>query len=208
MLKKIATTALAVSALAMATQASAMTGVYVNGNLGYAKQSYTTDLTGNDDTASDSTFAWEGFLGYNHDMNDQWGLGAELGYADYNEMKWTSGVDSNDTLTNEQYGWIINAVGTYHADDQFDLFAKAGLIFGKNKLKETDSTHSATESETNSNTQFMTTLGVGYNVMPELAVVLQWEHIFGNKIKDEVDGGDNFQTVNAFMAGVKYTFEM
>lgn len=219
MLKKIAITAIATSSLMVAAQASALTGIHVNGNLGYANQSARSSLKNAFDPTSTATggqvtlnkrskkhFAWTAFGGYNYDFNDDWGMGLELGYGDFGQTKWKTDGGADEVKV-DQTAWMLLASSTWHADENFDVFLKAGAAFGKTDYKSDGGVQIDGEtSKKYNNTRAMTVLGAAYNFMPEFGVNLEWDHIFGTQVS--TNSANKFQTVDAFMAGLKYTFEL
>ncbi len=97
------------------------------------------------------------------------------------------------------------AVATYHFDEDMNAYFKAGAAFGKNDVISNDTGY--TDSDGNhGSTRPMTVLGARFNIMPELAVSLEWQHIFGSKMT--ASNTNNFQTIDAGMLGLTYTFEV
>ena len=87
------------------------TGFYVGAGVG----DYGIKLDGNTFDAND--FGYKVFGGYNFIPY----LGVELEYID-------GGSPSDQGVSIDMYGFNLSAVGIWPVTDQFDLFAKAGLI--------------------------------------------------------------------------------
>ncbi len=87
------------------------TGFYVGAGVG----DYGIKLDGNAFDAND--FGYKVFGGYNFIEY----LGAEIEYID-------GGSPSDHGISIDMYGFNFSAVGIWPVTDQFDLFAKAGLI--------------------------------------------------------------------------------
>ncbi len=208
MLKKIAISSLAAASLIISTNASALTGAYVNGQLGYVNQTANSSLdTTSLDDQSKKHFGYNLFLGYNYDLDEQFSIAGEIGYGDYGQTEWENSSNSN-SLSADQSAFLLLGVGRYRFNPLFSTYLKAGFAFGQTDI-DTDGTVVLTDgktSETFDNTQLMTALGVTYNFTPELATNLEWQHIFGDKITS--DAVSRFQTVDAFMLGLTYTFEV
>ncbi len=209
MLKKIAITTIAASSLMAAASASAITGIYVDGALGYASQSATSEPFAGVGVTLDKRekthFAWDAAFGYMYDINTDFGLGLELGYGSYGQVKWKND-DSSAKMTTDETAWTLLGVFNWSINDMFDAYVKAGAAYGKNHVK-TDGLAGGSTDDNRHKVRPMTVLGVDYKIMPELAVNLEWQHIFGQDITSTGDT-DKFQTVNALMLGLKYTFAM
>lgn len=210
MLKKFALTTVATTTLLMAANASALTGVFINGQVGYANQTANSSL--GDGSLSDREKyhgAWNATLGYNYDVNEQFNLAAEFGYGYYGRTTWKAETGSVDGFAKiKQSAWLLLFTAGYNFNEMFGAYVKAGPAFGRSNVRG-DNTYSfddGTVDEDFNKTRAMTVLGIKYNFMPELAVNLEWQHIFGSKLSDSKP--DTFQTVDAFMAGLTYTFEV
>ena len=209
MLKKIAITTIAASSLMAAASASAITGIYVDGALGYANQSAVSEPdagTGITLNKREKThFAWDAAFGYNYDINTDFGLGAEVGYGSYGQVEWKNDAGTSK-MTADETAWTLLAVFNWNIDDMFDAYVKAGGAYGKNHVT-TEGVAGGNTNENQYRVRPMTVLGVDYKILPELAVNLEWQHIFGQDITSTTST-DKFQTVNALMLGLKYTFAM
>lgn len=218
MLKKIATATVAVSAVFAATQASAISGITINGNAGYVSQSSKSEQSGAGipatplDKRDKDHFAWSALIGYNYDFDPDWGISAEVGYGDYGQTKWRDAADTASYSADQTAILLLFGI-TWHADELLDLFFKVGPAFGHTDVSATP--NFGDDEKDGSNTQAMIALGLNYKFTPEFGINLHWEHIFGDDINidDYVAGnmpssGSHFQTVNAVMLGLNYTFEV
>lgn len=107
-------------------QDNGVSGAFVGGNFGYAKQDATVvaPLT----SKNLRGYAWNIDTGYQ--INQYWGF--ELGYTRFAGVSYVATVPG--TIRNAQlYGIDLLATGTLPINDQFNLFAKAGAMdmFGK-----------------------------------------------------------------------------
>ena len=199
----------------MAANASALTGVYVNGQIGYADQSAKGELLSNGTSATDLTErtkrqgAWSTALGYNFDLDEAISFGAEFGYGYYGRTIWQAESGSVDGFAKiKQSAWTLLFTAGYHFDEMFGAYFKAGPAFGSSDVRGDNSFSfdGAVTDESYNKTLPMIVLGGTFNIMPELAVNLEWQHIFVAELTQEQP--NRFQTVNAIMAGLTYTFEV
>lgn len=219
MLKKMLPSFIALLALGTVTTATASShaGPYLNFNIGYAHQVGKNSFTVSSiqlNTRSSHNFAWNALGGYNWDWTDHSGVALELGYADYGSMEWDN-TSTGDSVDIDQTAYLLQLVYNYYWKKDFTAFAKGGLAFGRTNLNTDGAIGTNSSSLTTNlnmtnqkyhNTLPMVTFGGTWTFMPQVAVNLMWEHIFGGKLK--VDNTDQFQTVDSFMIGFKYTFDM
>ncbi|RNC78972.1 outer membrane beta-barrel protein [Piscirickettsia salmonis] len=189
MIKKTLLAAAVIGCMGATAVAFAQTGVYVEGQAGYTLQRK-LGLSGGTDKDRNK-IGGRVAVGYNYDINDMFGLGAELGYGYYGKTSFkVGGVDKDYKST----GIDVVVVPTWHINSQFDVFAKAGLM--RQKL--------SGDAIGDTGTKVLAGLGAGYNLTPALQVNLTYQHVFG----EDMDNGttQGVPSIDSVFAGVRYTF--
>ena len=164
--KKYLLAGLFVTSLGSTSIAAAGAGdTYVGFSLGNISQ----DESGFD---IDDTIGWKIFGGYA--LNDV--LAIEGGYTSFGDADWTlSGftLPPGVSTSLETTGFEIAAVGNFPINSQFSLFGKVGLLAWDAEVSASDSSGSASDSETGTDVFF----GVGgqYEISGNLAIRGSWE---------------------------------
>ncbi|ODN42316.1 outer membrane protein [Piscirickettsia litoralis] len=196
MIKKTLIAAAVIGSMGVTAAAFAQTGVYVEGQAGYTLQRKMNvpTATNKDRKKIGGRVA----IGYNYDINDMFGLGAELGYGYYGKTSYTvPGVTGDATAKSTGFDLVV--VPTWHINPQFDLFAKAGLM--REKLSGEDAAHGD-----NTATKVVAGLGAGYNITPALQINMTYQHVFGNNMDNGATSDSDVPSIDSVFAGVKYTF--
>ncbi len=117
----------------------------------------------------DDTIGWRIFGGYA--LNDV--LAIEGGYISFGDADLTVPGFSNVSASVEVTGFEIATVGNLPINSQFSLFGKVGLLFWDAEISASNSSGSASASETDSDVFF----GVGgqYEISGNLAIRGSWE---------------------------------
>lgn len=195
----LAATISGLAALICATPASAIMSVpygwYIEGNLGSARVSDTNYGRGSSSTMSG--------LGGNANLGYKFMpyFGLEIGYSQYPTTNIRDQFD-NKAGTDKIYSYDIAGRGTLPIiDSGFELFAKLGV--------QRINAHISTSNQTAANNIGLSNghhsatglyLGGGgqYYVMPELAVVVQWQSAQGNS---------STGTANLFTGGISFIID-
>ncbi|MGJ3495412.1 outer membrane protein A [Piscirickettsia salmonis] len=208
MMKKILIAASVTAALGLSGTAIAGGGplsmpaghsIYVEGALGYVNQQDLPDLAlvSRDDKNIGGRVA----VGYMYDIDPMWGIGAELGWGYYGKTEYSFGGESFNVKST---AWDISAVGTWHINPQFDLFAKAGMAY--EDLNGSLTLNGQTISGDNEEWKPLLAIGAGYNFTPNFQVNLTYTHIFGDDLSSNNIGDSDVATINSVLLGLRYTF--
>lgn len=197
MLKKFAITAIGALSFAGFPAAFAVTGMFIDGNLGYVdhedESGTLSDAFGQSAGSSQDHLGWMLSTGYSYEMDSRFDVGAEFGYADYNKINYNDSFGSS--AKNEQSAWLMLGNATWHINPLFDLIAKAGAGYGYSKASLKTGDYSMSDSDRE--WVAVASLGAGWNILPELNIHASWDHVFEH---------DTFNKVDAFWIGLKYTF--
>lgn len=132
-------------------------------------------------------------------------LAVEGGYVDLGKMKYAASfTGGNANASIEAKGWNVAAVGILPLNESFSLFAKAGVIDAKVKLKVSASGPGGTASATGDSTDWKGTWGLGatYNFNKQLGLRVEYEKFDNLGNEDKTGKGD----VDLISAGVVFKF--
>lgn len=167
-------------------------GVFISGNLGYAKQNakVVSPLTAKDLRG----FAWNANAGYQFNQY----LALEAGYTRFSDVKAAVGSNKFDA---KLYGVDVLAKAIYPINDQFNVFAKAGAMDMFQKT-------SADGVTTVNRSRIVPEFGVGtsYNVTSNVALTLQG--ITTLAMKGPKNGSGTMPATYTGLAGVSYKFNI
>lgn len=178
----------------MAVPAIASAQSFIGLNVGKATQKITVE---GDGSAKDDFTSYKLYGGYNFNPN----FGIEGGYAHLGTMdaSFQVGADVNDFKVKVRSIYVA-AVGTLPINEQFSLFAKAGLSANRVKVSWTENgVFQASESE--SRTSPLLGVGAKFNFSKSWSVVAEYEN-YGKTLKID---GDHLKT-HAFSIGARYSF--
>jgi OOP family OmpA-OmpF porin len=180
------------AALALPLMAQAE-GTYIGANVGRTQQKLSDEDVG---SVKDNTTGLKLYGGYEITKN----FGAEVGYVHFGkgEASANDGVNSA-SISAKPKAFYLAATGTLPLNDQFSLFAKAGVA--RNSTKVTGTLNGASESETLKRTGAMFGLGAAYNVTKNVAIVAEYEN-FGKVVNED---GANLKA-DLVSVGVRYKF--
>lgn len=246
-MKKLVLTAATVVAMGVASLALAggqeqaqvkRGGFYIGGGLGYADLGMPTNLISDQfidsaRTAQSSTlnhFTAGAHVGYLFPVTQQFLLGAELGYnylpnTTYTITNKTVSTNNDTEIKFSRYSLDLMGVAKYYVVDQFNVFAKAGVSYVKQKAS-ADATvvvqgltlDTASVSKSSDQLQPKLAVGAGYNVLPNLELTAEYSHTFGDKFnsisQNSFDSDNNLKessvtniaSNNAVLVGVNYYF--
>jgi len=179
--------------MAVPTIAAAQ-GAYVGVNAVKNKNKLTLE---DDGSFKDTSTNFKLYGGYNFNQN----FGLEGGYADLGKAKLTF-VDGADTTNFKVKGhsFYFAATGTLPLNEQFSLFAKAGLSFNRVKIDATENGVFAASKSYN-RTSPLIGVGASYKFSKEWSVVAEYEN-YGKTFKED---GDHIKT-SGFSIGARYSF--
>jgi opacity protein-like surface antigen len=183
------------------TSAQAQNGIYVSLEGGIAEQNglpTKEDVGATDLKTSYAPNAVRASVGYNHDLFSIFGIGFEAGLGQYGKSTYTYADGAETKVVARTLEFL--AVGTFHLDPKFDVFAKIG------GLRQTPTISGRNAPETTAKIATQTAIGAAYNFTPNLALTLTYTHVFGSQVKTlkELDG--QAPSLNEGMLGIRYTF--
>lgn len=184
-MKKQFIVALIGSAFAIAAQAE---NTYVGVNVGKSEQKISVEEGSIDESAT----GYKLYAGYNFNKT----FGAEAGYVDFGDADFTDGSDSVTIRTKSFY---IAGTATLPVNNEFALFAKAGIA--RNRAKATVTFDDETESDSVNRTSAIFGLGASYSVAKNMSLVAEYEY-FGKVAKEE---GINVKA-DLLSIGLRYKF--
>lgn len=158
-------------------------GFYVSGAVGYGLNTVSKDgvnqlnsMPGVTATLKRNGIAYDFNVGYQFDKY----LAVEGGYLGMPRAKLSANADTifgreTDVATLSEHAFTLDVKGIYPFNDQFSVFAKAGVAFVKQKAKEVATLNDETETATGSHdaTAPLFGLGVSYNINQNVAVTVQ-----------------------------------
>jgi OOP family OmpA-OmpF porin len=164
-------------------------GAYIGANVGRSEVKLSIDEEG---STKKSDTGYKAYAGYNFTQN----FGAEAGYVDFGKV---NGNISVVKVEAKSHAFYVAATGTLPLNEQFSLFAKAGV--SQNRTKITLSAFNVRESESNNKTSAIFGIGAAYNINKNLSAVAEYEN-FGKIIN--ADGGD--VKADMLSIGLRYKF--
>jgi opacity protein-like surface antigen len=179
--------ALSIGSSAQALQMSAPDGWYLEANGGPAR------LSNGDGQTSKNGLAYNLNLGYKFMPY----VGLEAGYTKYKNSKIV--VDDITYADISRYSWDIALKGMFPITDTgVELIGKLGAQYMKARAVSPDSSVTGVEfSDSTDATGPYYGLGIQFNVMSELGIVVQWQRAQGN---------NNTGTEDLFSVGINFIF--
>ena len=174
--------------------ATAQSGIYVGGGLGWSFASApNADQVTNESQAqaigkSNNNYTFQGTLGYNYAFTTHWMAGLEATYLFMGQTTYNYPLNLVST-TAQNSGIQIMATGTYVDASGFNTFAKIGAIYENTQMSASVNFWNPISRNFNyladggDHTGWLPAAALGVGYMPieaqGLNVVLQYEHIFG-----------------------------
>ncbi|PVX37658.1 outer membrane beta-barrel protein [Janthinobacterium sp. 78] len=164
-------------------------GVYVGGNVGRSELKVSADQEG---SRKKSDTGYKVYAGYDFTQN----FGAETGYVALGKIK-----DSFEDARSEikSHAFYVAATGTLPVNEQFSLFAKAGV--SQNRTKVSYSELNFSESESHNKTSALFGIGAAYHFDKKLSLVAEYEN-FGTVASED---GSKLKA-DMFSIGLRYKF--
>jgi OOP family OmpA-OmpF porin len=163
-------------------------GAYIGANVGRSE----LKLSGDFGSGKDNKTGYKAYAGYDFTQN----FGAEAGYVNFGKVK---DSENNDSLSVDTSAFYVAATGTLPLNEQFSLFAKAGV--SQNRTKITLSAFNVRESESNNKTSAIFGIGAAYNINKNLSAVAEYEN-FGKVASQD---GDKLKA-DLLSIGLRYKF--
>lgn len=197
-MKKIIILLISLITLSLTTAAQARNGIYMTGEGGWANQS---GLPSKEDVHANSTStqnfsAWRVSAGYNHDLSCAFGLGFEVGYGQYGKQTYHFRDETDTTIRSKNLEFLF--AGQFHLINNFDLIGKVG------GLRQTMSITGKGDQDS----QIRPEVGIGgaYNFTPHFAAIVNYDHVFGQSIRDIKEIGNSTPSLNQVLVGIRGTF--
>ncbi|MDO8954772.1 MAG: outer membrane beta-barrel protein [Gammaproteobacteria bacterium] len=229
----ILASAIALIASASAFAVTAQSGVYVQGTGGWAVSA----KPGIDDQSEallqatklvNKTYALGANIGYDYALNQNVMVGIEGGYLnlgstnyEYPTTAGATGSGGGSYGKTQNWGYQVLATGTYLMSNGFNGFVKAGGIKERSTMNFTSGVPGAVSaySPESQTTKWVpaAVIGAGYMPTQNINIVLQYEHVFGDKWSDGLNMAyaadvlttySKPMTQNIVSLGVSYKFAM
>ncbi|MGK5019260.1 outer membrane beta-barrel protein [Janthinobacterium lividum] len=163
-------------------------GAYIGANVGRSE----LKLSGDFGSGKDNKTGYKAYAGYDFTQN----FGAEAGYVNFGKVK---DSENNDSLSVDTSAFYVAATGTLPLNEQFSLFAKAGV--SQNRTKFNVDAMGFNFNVSKNKTAALFGIGAAYNINKNLSAVAEYEN-FGKTLS--VNGA----TVKADLLsiGLRYKF--
>lgn len=164
-------------------------GTYIGANVGRSEMKLSIDEAG---SSKKSNTGYKAYAGYDFTQN----FGAEAGYVDFGKLdRSIDGVK----LEAKSHAFYVAATGTLPLNEQFSLFAKAGVA--QNRTKLTFSVLNLRDSDSQNKTSAIFGIGAAYNINKNLSAVAEYEN-FGKVASQD---GDKLKA-DLLSIGLRYKF--
>lgn len=140
---------------------------------------------------------WRASLGYNHDFNRYWGLGAEAALGKYGDTNYTyadGGSNEVKSSTSEFLGVIMLHL------QPMDFFVKGGMARQRMEVYGVDT------PATGSRVHPEAAIGTAYNFTKHFAATLTYAHVFGEQVESIHDLGGSAPSLNELLFGLRINF--
>lgn len=202
--------AAATDGMAASSSNNDASGIFVSGNLGYGsigvkKSNFNDPITNAAPTKFSNTgLAWAANLGYQFNRY----FAVEAGYLDFGGDKVTGTYNGNSLTQKDTFGGFNATLkGILPINNQFNVFAKAGMIDMHWHESGSNSTNILNGVGSVSKLVPLLSIGAAYNVNSNVALTLQDAYSF--KTKFHKDGNPvTMPAANAILAGVSYKFNV
>jgi hypothetical protein len=178
-------------------RASGHNGIYLfsDGGLGNVLE---IKYLGSNQLKENSTLIYEAGLGYNHDLYPCFGIGLELDYQHFFQRKFST-MDLSYNFHTRIMGVMLET--QYHLR-KYDFMLNLGIVRNSIMIAGKDTDLSTTQIHP------AIKLGVAYNFLPQLAAIINFEHVFGSNFgrlkKSNFECNDT--TLNEVLFGFRYYF--
>lgn len=181
---------------------SALADVYIGGGAGFSAPENSPSLNGANST--DQQYTYEGGLGYQYNFGQHFASGVEANYIDYGQTSYSPSNSSSSSGSFANSAIQLLITGTYLMDNGVNTFVKAGAAHQVSDL-----------SLTNGSADISSWIpavagGVGYYVIKNLNLYVQYQHSFGSDwgSANASNSPANPVTMDSLTAGVTYLLPM
>jgi opacity protein-like surface antigen len=186
----------------LALSHTALANVYIGGGAGFSAAQNAPSLNGTDN--SNQQYTYNANLGYQYNFNPHFASGLEANYINYGKTSYsgTPNPANSGSFTNSAIQVLIT--GTYLMDNGVNTFVKAGAAHQASSL-----------SLTNSSADLSSWIpavagGMGYYVLKNLNLYVQYQHSFGSNWDNATTSSypNTPATIDSVTAGVTYLLPM
>lgn len=189
--------------LALCTVAhTVMANIYVGGGAGFSAAESPPNLSST--PSSNQQYTYDAGLGYQYNFDKHFSSGIEANYINYGKTTYSAPVNNpnNGSFTNSAIQLLVT--GTYLMDNGVNTFVKAGAAHQASSL-----------SISNGSADLSSWIpdvagGVGYYVLKNLNLYVQYQHSFGSNWNSATPGNTPSDpvTMDSLTAGVTYLLPM
>lgn len=181
---------------------AAMAGIYIGGGGGFSAPENAPNLPGTN--SSNEQYTYNAGLGYQYNFDQHFASGVEANYINYGKTDYSPNQSNgvSGSFTNSAIQLLIT--GTYIMDNGVNTFVKAGAAHQMSNL-----------SITNGSADISSWIpdvagGVGYYVLKNLNLYVQYQHSFGSNWNNASAGNSPNEpvTMDTLTAGVTYLLPM
>jgi len=186
--------------LLMSTSAYIQANVYAGAALGFSSAA-SPNLASS--TSSNQQYTYAANLGYDYNINQHFAGGIEGNYTNYGKTSYSSASPaSSGNFKNSAIQVLIT--GTYLMDNGVNTFVKAGMVHEQSNL------NLATGSTSISNWIPALAGGIGYRVLKNLNLYIQYQHNFGKNWANATASSTPNEpaSMDSLTAGFNYLFPM
>ncbi|AQR70637.1 hypothetical protein BZG29_21730 [Janthinobacterium sp. LM6] len=162
-------------------------GTYIGANVGRSEMKLSIDEAG---STKKSNTGYKAYAGYDFTQN----FGAEAGYVDFGKLTTTFDGDKLDV---KSHAFYVAATGTLPLNEQFSLFAKAGVSQNRTKV----SVVGENVNDSTNKTSAIFGIGAAYHFDKKLSLVAEYEN-FGKV----ANGDDAKLKADMLSIGLRYKF--
>lgn len=181
---------------------AALASVYVGGGAGLSAPYQPPNIANT--SSSNQTLTYNANLGYQYNFNKNFASGLEANYINYGQTGYTPNNNSGSTGSFQNSAIQLLVTGTYLMDSGVNTFIKAGVAHQTSDLSVTN-----TDADISSWVPAVAG-GVGYYVLKNLNLYIQYQHEFGENWANATTSGipDKPVSMDSVTAGVTYLFPM
>jgi predicted porin len=180
----------------------AMANVYVGGGAGFSAPQNAPTLPPSNTT--NQQYTYNAGLGYQYNINEHFASGIEASYVNYGKTDYSPEQNSGSSGSFANSAIQVLITGTYLMDNGVNTFVKAGAAHQTSDL-------SLSSSSTDLSSWIPAVAGgVGYYVLKNLNLYVQYQHNFGSNWSDATTSSYPNQpvTMDIVTAGVTYLLPM
>lgn len=175
---------------------------YVGGSAGWSIPEQAPDIANTN--SNTQTLTYDANLGYQYNFNKNFASGLEANYINFGQTGYSPDNSNGSSGSFKNSAIQLLVTGTYLMDSGVNTFIKAGVAHQTSDLSVTNTTADISSWVPD------VAGGVGYFVLKNLNLYVQYQHEFGDNWANATTSGIPGKPVNmdTFTAGVTYLFPM